>query len=318
MALAEKLVKQQFTISPERYASKVRWMAAIYFILNLVSIIVMITVLWRGQFFVTLSQRTNVETLTLLIIFVLALYYLLTTFKGFVGALRILWLNSPFMGEDRERRKHQAIPAGGEPKYVCLDRAIRRQGRPDEPIRWDVADEAGKLGELELDGVRLTYYPLKQGMDDSIFEFVVDQIEKALWKRVPDAQIEITQWATINGDQASQYLSMVRALDTLGRQTGSGPVWPGLEIDEEDIRDIGRELSRLVPILRNEAHLPTLEYEVSYNIPVLPEPLGLLRLTRRDNRADPIISMGCASSVMLFVLLLLVFFILLPPWVPSR
>jgi hypothetical protein len=318
MALAERLVKQQLTITPERYANKVRWTAATYFILNLVSVIIMVTIIWRGQFFVTLSQRSNVETLALLIVFVLALYYVLTTFKGFVGALRILWLNSPFIRGDRERIKHQAIPVGSTPIYVCLDRAIRRQDRPDEPIRWDVADEAGKLGELELDGVKFTYYPLKDGMDNSIFEFMTDQLERVLWKRTPDTQIEIAHWASINGDQASQYLSMVQALDTLGRRTGGGPVWPSHEIDEQDIQEIGAELTKLVPTLRNEAHLPKLEYEVSYNIPVLPEPLGLLRLTRRDNRADPIVSMGCASFVMLFVLLLLVFFIFLPPWVPSK
>jgi hypothetical protein len=56
---------------------------------------------------------------------------------------------------------------------------------------------------------------------------------------------------------------------------------------------------------------------VEYNVPILPEPLGMVRLTRRENRADPLISMGCASIVMLFVMAVLTFIILLPPWVPS-
>ena len=81
---------------------------------------------------------------------------------------------------------------------------------------------------------------------------------------------------------------------------------------------IQQEIRKLLPALRNEAHLPKLEYEVNYNVPVLPEPLAMLQLTRRENRADPIVTMGCASIVMFFVLLVLVFFILLPPWVPSK
>ena len=318
MALAEQLVKQTATKTPENYASKVRWTALIYFVLNAVSVVIIIAIVWRVQFFVTLSQRSNVETLTLLIIFILALYYLLSSFKGFVGALRILWLNTGG-GRDKERRKHDAIPTGGAPKYVTFDKAIRLEGKPNETIIWQVADEAGKLGELEIDGVKATYYPIKDGMDDSVFEFLADQIQKALEKRTPDANLQITQWSTINEDQASAYHSMVQAFQNIENQLGNkGPVWPTGEIGQEDFEAIQQEIRRLVPALRNEAHLPKLEYEVSYNVPVLPEPLAMLQLTRKENRADPIVTMGCASIVMFFVLLVLVFFILLPPWVPSK
>src|SRR5689334_8234194 len=95
MALAEKIIKEHVTRDPQRYAARVRWMAAIYISLNLISIAIIVAITWRVRFFITLTQRSNVETLTLAIIFVLAVYYLASTFRGFIGSIRMLWLNLP-------------------------------------------------------------------------------------------------------------------------------------------------------------------------------------------------------------------------------
>src|SRR5207248_5483233 len=92
MALAESLVKERFTTNPQRYASRVRWLALIYSALNLLSFGIMIAIAWRVQFFVSLTQRSNVETLVLAIIFILALYYPITSFGGLIGAIRMAWL----------------------------------------------------------------------------------------------------------------------------------------------------------------------------------------------------------------------------------
>src|SRR5215216_7877325 len=110
MSVAEKFIKEYAHRTPESYATRVRWNAVIYVVLNVISVAIATTIIWRVQFFVTLTQRSNVETLVLAIIFVLAIYYIFTTFRGFVGALQILWLNAP-LGEARnkENRKHQAI-----------------------------------------------------------------------------------------------------------------------------------------------------------------------------------------------------------------
>src|SRR5262245_61142016 len=170
MSVAEKVVKERVHRSPETYATRVRWNAVIYFVLNLLSVAIAVTIVWRVKFFVTLAQRSNIETLVLAIIFVLAIYYIITTFKGFLGALRILWLNVP-VGDARnkENRKHRAVKTGGTTKYVCFDTAIVLQGKPHEPIKWEVGDRAGKLGDLEVEGVKATYYPIKDGINDSIF-----------------------------------------------------------------------------------------------------------------------------------------------------
>jgi hypothetical protein len=316
MALAEKAIKEVVTRTAPRYDARVRGLAAIYVFLNLVSIAIIVTIVWRGQFFVTLSQRSNIETLTLAIVLVLAVYYVATTFSGFVGAIRILVLNAGDL--NREDRKHRAMRPGTESKYVTFDQEIRLQGKPDQNLTWEVSDEAGKLGDLEIDGVKVTFYPQKDGISDTFFEFFADQIEDALKKRDLEASVQITQWSSIDEDQASSFYSMAKAFRHLERHLGTKePLWPTGEITQEEVDEIGRRIRELVPTLRSESFLPHVNYAVEYNVPILPEPLGMVRLTRKENRADPLISMGCASIIMLFVMALLTFIILLPPWVPS-
>ena len=339
MALAEKLIKEHVTRTPERYASRVRWMAVIYIALNVLSLTIIVVILWRVQFFIALAQRSNVETLVLVIVMVLAIYYIVSTFRGLIGAVRMAWLNLPKLGaqdaeaiEKVERRKHAALSSSREPKSAYFDLAVRLAGRPEETIKWEVGDGAGKLGQLEVDGVEIKYYPLKDGMNASIFEFVTDQIEEAVRKRDAQAKLQITQWSTIDEDQAAAYHRMVQAFQNLERVLAqgnvkgkkgeesepAGRVWPSVEITQEDVDEIGGEIRKLVPTLRSESLLPDVEYEVEWTIPVLPEPLGFMQLTRRENRADAVVTMGCAMFVMLAVLLIVLLFIIWPPWVPSK
>jgi hypothetical protein len=323
VALAEKAIKEVVAKTPERYAARVRWMAAIYVLLDLISIAIIVTIIWRFRFFVTLAQRSNVETLVIAITFILAVYYLATTFKGFIGALRVIGFNLPLLWtkerERVERRKHTALPPGKASKSAYFDQAIVMEGKPDEPIKFEVGDEAGKLGELEIDGVEVTFYPLKDGMNDSLFEFVADQIQEAMQKRDKEAKLQITQWSTIDEDTASAYHRTVQAFQSLGRQLGAnGYTWPTEEISQEDVDQIQAKIRTLVPALRNESLLPDVEYQVEYRVPILPEPLAFMQLSRRENRVDPAITMGYAMIIMLVVMLLLTFMILWPPWVPSR
>ncbi|MBF6612237.1 MAG: hypothetical protein IVW55_03835 [Chloroflexi bacterium] len=325
MSLSEDVIREQVIERPGRYASRVRWIAVIYFVLNIISLVIIAIIAWKIRFFITLAQRSNVETLTIAIIFVLALYYLVATFRGFVGALRILWLNSPALmartDKDRqavERRKHSALKIGGDSKAVYLDKAVCVEGKEGEPIIWQVGDDAGKLGELALDGVRVTYYPLKEGMSNSLFEYLASQVEQAMQKRDLEAKLQITQWSSIDADEASAYYSMVQAFRNLEKQLDKGVVWPTVTITQEDVAGVQEKIRDLTPALRNESFLPDLEFAVEYNVPVIPEPLGFVRLTRNDNRADPVFTMGCAVSAMLIVMLVLTLFILLPPWLPSK
>lgn len=322
MSLAEKFVKEHATSTPERYASRVRWLAIIYVALNLISLVIMALVAWRVQFFITIAQRSNIETLTLAIIFVLALFYLISTFKGFVGALRVTWLNLPGLWtRDKSKiewRKHNALRTGGEPRAAYFDQSVARKDKPVEPVIWQVSDDTAKLGELELTGVEIKYHPLKDGIGNSILEFMGDKIEECLKRRDPRASLQIVQWAAIDDDQTAMYHSTVQAFQNLERQLDKGHIWPCVEITQEDVDYIQGEIRKLVPSLRNEALLPDVEYAVEYNVPILPEPLGFMKLTRNESRADPLVTMGCAGFVMLFLMAILLLFIFFPPWLPSK
>jgi hypothetical protein len=329
MALSEELVKDKLTPSAGRYAGRVRWLAIVYIALNLLSRVLIVAIAWRVQFFITLAQRSNVETLVLAIIFVLGAYYLVSTFRGFVGALRMAWLNMPLLWartpEARARIEHNkqdALRPPDKPNSAFFDQAVRLKGKPDEPIRWRVGDSVGEMGELELDGVRATYNPRRGGINNSVFEFISDQIENGLRQRGIQIDLQIVRWGSINVDEAASYYSTVRAFQSLERnmrQDGSvSALWPTVEIEQADVDRIQAELDKLVPVLRNESLLPNLEYEVEWSVPILPEPLGFMQLKRHENRADPVFTMGCATLIVLVILSAIVLFIIFPPWVPSK
>ena len=50
---------------PAHYAKRVRWLAVVHVTLFVASLAGISLLIWRGEFFVTLSQRSNVETLTI-------------------------------------------------------------------------------------------------------------------------------------------------------------------------------------------------------------------------------------------------------------
>ena len=63
--------------------------------------------------------------------------------------------------------------------------------------------------------------------------------------------------------------------------------------------------------------MPDWEYAGEHKLPIIPEPLGLVSLSRSERRVDPVASMGCAVVVVLGTVLILAAFILFPPWVPG-
>src|SRR5690348_12819965 len=123
MSLTEHISREQMAHTAGQYKRRVQWLAAIYVLLDLISIAIIVILAWRIQYLVIITQRTNIETLTLAILFVLAAYYLVSTFGGFIGALRMFWYNLPALWtrdsgslEQVERRKQQAMKPAGKPK----------------------------------------------------------------------------------------------------------------------------------------------------------------------------------------------------------
>jgi hypothetical protein len=351
VSLTEDLVRK-ISQTEHQYRRRVNMMAGIYVLLNITAIISVVIIIWYYKFFITVAQRSNMETLTLAIIIVLFSYLVVTTFGGVIGACKMLFYNLPLGGgaetpkqdgnnkqdgkltqdpgeEEKsglppgrrkiEERKQAALkPGKDEVSKAYFNIALEAEDKPDEPIRIPVEDEAGKLGEMIIDGAEARFEAEKRGISNTIFEYLLNQIQDCLRERDPELDMQIVAWSTIDDEKASQYRSQVQAFRTLAAQLEKGPIWPTCNLTRGNIAYIRTRLREIVPYLRNEAFLPDVEYQAEYSLPIIPEPLGFVSLRRTEQRADPVATMGCASLVTLGVMALLILFIFFPPWLPSK
>src|SRR5438045_3959420 len=111
--LAERVISEPGADSPRSYARRVRRLALAYLVLFLASLAGIALLAWKGQFFVTLTQRSNVETLILAFLLVFFAYLAVLAAPGAWGALRLASFAAlPYLGRDRadvERRKARAV-----------------------------------------------------------------------------------------------------------------------------------------------------------------------------------------------------------------
>jgi hypothetical protein len=345
VSLTEDLVRK-ISQTEHQYRRRVNMMAGIYVLLNVTAIISIVIIIWYYKLFITVAQRSNMETLTLAIIIVLFSYLVVTTFGGVIGACKMLFYNLPWGGggetprqdgkskQDPGKEEQTGLPPGQrkieERKQAALKSskkevskayfniALEAEDKPDEPIRIPVADEAGKLGEMVIDGAEARFEATKRGISNTIFEYLLNQIQDCLHERDPEVDLQIVAWSTIDDEASSQYRSQVQAFRTLAGQLQKGPIWPTCYLTQGNIAYIRTRLREIVPYLRNEAFLPDVEYQAEYSLPIIPEPLGFISLKRTEQRADPVATMGCASLVTLGVMALLILFIFFPPWLPSK
>lgn len=322
MSISQQFVREQGTQSVPEYRKRVYRLAAVYLGIVATALASIILIIWHGKFFVTLSQRSNVETLTLAFIIVLFAYLTVVSAPGAWGAAKLVAFNLPaWVGGDRdavERRKQRALkPKEGDPSAVFLNCLVGLAGQPDEPVRIPLRDATGSLGTLVVDGPHMYHEEAVQSGSNSIFAYFEQRMQQLVRQRDPDARVQIVQWATIDDEQAHQYESMVTFSRNLARHLGTGPLWPHVELTPDDIETLKDEGSELCPILRSEALLPDLEYEAEHRLPIIPEPLGFIALSRQERRADPVAAMGCALIIAVVILALLLVLIVFPPWVPS-
>jgi hypothetical protein len=298
-------------------------MAAIYSAIVVAGLAAIVLIVVWGKLFITLAQRSNVETLTLAFILVLFAYLVAICAPGAWGTAKIIYYSAPaWLGRDRaavEARKQAAVMfKRGQPDAVYLNLRICPQGRPHDRVEIPLRDAAGSLGTIMIDGVKMWHEQGAMHSSNSLFAFMKQRIEQLVQARDPRAQVDIVQWATINDEPGLQYESLVTFSRNLERQLKTEPLWPLVELTEQDLATLAREGAELCPILRNETHLPDLEYEAQHTLPIIPEPLALVSLSRQEQRADPEASMGCALLVTVAILALLIVFIFFPPWVPGK
>jgi hypothetical protein len=323
MHIGQKAVREQGTRSVGDYRARVYKLAAIYLAIVVTASVAIGIVVFKGKFFVTLTQRSNVETLTLAFIILLFAYTGVVSGPGALGALKIVYYNLPaWLGRDQaavERRKQAALRRStGEAPTAYLNCLVRAEGRGDEPITIALRDSAGELGAIRIDGARMTHEEPCQDGSNSLFAYFEQRICRLCRERDPEASVQIVQWTAIDDEQALQYGSLVRFSVNLERHLGAGPLWPTVSLVARDLERLTEEGTLLCPILRDEAHLPDLEYEAEHRLPIIPEPLAFVSLSRKERRADPLASMGCALLVALSILALLLLFIVFPPWVPGK
>lgn len=320
--LARTAIREPGVEGPRYYARRVHRLAVFYTGLFVASLVGIALLIWRAQFFVALTQRSNVETLVLAFFLVFFAYVAVLSAPGALGAARIArFAVLRRLGRDPasvERLKQAALgPPGPTSAAVALNVVVAQEGQTGESFTLTVADEHGSLGTLEVRGAEIRLREAPRHGSNSLLAFAAYQIQAVLRERGVEAELDVVEWKTLDDETTLQYLSLVRFAVNLERTLGVPPLWPKVVLTAADCAEIERRLRAICGAVRNELFLPRWEYAGEHKLPIIPEPLGLLTLSRYEKRVDPEASMGCAFLVILACVAVLALLIKFPPWVPG-
>lgn len=312
-------VREPDVRDPRHYRRRVRLLACVYIGVFSVSMAGLVTVALNGRFFVTMAQRTNVETLTLAFLLILFAYLSALSARGVVGALRASWfwlralLASDKIAVERDKVRALGLPARGP--MVAMNVVVEKEMHGGERFELRIADEAGTMGSICIDGARWTHCNAYNKGSNEVFPFLAQQIAALLG--LDEDALDVVHWGTLDAESMAQYLGQVIALNRIGQMVGKETVWPRVTITDAHCAELERRLSQICGALRDEAFLPHWEYEGEHKIPIIPEPLGIISLSRSERRVDPLPSMTAALIVVSAVLAFAVWFLMEPPWVPG-
>jgi hypothetical protein len=321
--LEQAVIREPGAESAHDYRQRVHRLAAAYVVLFVGSAIGVALLVWQGRLFVSLTQHSNVETLTLAFLMIFFLYLIVLSTPGALGALRIAYYDAllPRLGtsaEEVERRKHAALgPPRNGPPTAALNVILERNGQPGETFCLPVGDAVGEMGEISVDAAGVTHLPKRRDGSNDVLAFFVHQVNRALKQRGERAEVDVVAWQKIDDEATQQYLSTVHFACRLERHLKADELWPKLILTEVDLKEVERRLAAVCPALRSEGFLPDWEYAAEHKLPLVPEPLGLISLSRSERRADPFASMGCAAIVVVGTVAVLALFVFFPPWVPG-
>lgn len=245
-------------------------------------------------------------------------YYVATTWRGALGALRLVYYHLPG-ATNAEARKHAALsPATRPDNRAYFNLAFEAAEQPAQPIRLPIADDNGMLAELILDGVEARLVATKQGLSNSLFVYVAQQLEDRLQAQGVTEAIQIVAWSRVDEEAAATYQSRFQAFRALAAWIGKGPIWPTQRLSRADLTWLETRLRHLTPTLRDECFLPNVAYGAAYSIPIIPEPLGFIILRRTEQRADAVAALGCAALGLMVITSVLILIVVFPLWIPSR
>ena len=320
--IEEAAIREPGAQSAPEFARRVRRLALFYVLIFVGAVVGIALIIWKAQLFVTLAQRSNVETLTIAFVFVFFAYLAAISAPGALGVARLLYYELPArLGRDRdavERRKWEALgPAGQDPPRAALNRVVELEGHPCEAFELGVADHIGRMGVLRVDGAEIMHAEARQDGSNTLLGYFVHQVGDVLGARGVQANLDVVEWRRIDDEATEEYLGMVRFARNLERHLRADELWPKVRLTDADCAELERRLALVCPALRNESFLPHWEYAGEHKLPLIPEPLGLVSLSRSERRVDPEASLGCAVLVVVAAVAVLLLFIKFPPWVPG-
>ncbi|HEY0252043.1 MAG TPA: hypothetical protein VGC41_10975 [Kofleriaceae bacterium] len=292
--------------TPAHYHRRVTLLALLHPALFLVSTLGVVLLVWRGEFFITLAQRSNVETLTIAFCILFFAYFGLIAMSGAWGAVKVFVYR--LRGEAAKQRA-LGKPANGD--AVALDTVVLLEGT-DGPWDLEIADSAGSLGVLHFDGVTICHRSAVGGGSNTMFGYIEDKLARMLGR-----DLAIVEWSSTSDDDFRRYRTTTQGISAIGDKLGIQAL-PTLTLTLAQRDELRAELTALCPALRDEAFLPDWEFEGEHKLPIIPEPLGIISLSRSEKRVDPLATLTSAFVVITLLVATTCFFLARPPWLPGR
>jgi len=315
-AIAHAALRAPGVSDAAHYHRRVVWLAVVHPALFLCALAGIAVLVWKGELFVTLAQRSNVETLTIAFFLLFFGYFAVVTAPGALGGARIVWFRMLALasrdGARVAQRRQAALGRPADGTSAAFDKAIELASAPGTPWEVEIRDDLGSLGHLRFDGVRVTHTAAFRGGSNTLLGYVEDHL-----RELTGMQVTIVQWGSTDEEGLLGYAANADALRALGAKLGAR-VWPTVAVSDEARDALEHALAALAPALREEAFLPDWEFEGEHKLPIIPEPLGIISLSRSERRVDPLSSLTAALAVVLVVLGLLCYFIARPPWIPGH
>jgi hypothetical protein len=316
--LGRAAVREPDVSDARHFRRRVRWLAVTHPLLCASSLTGLVLLCWRGRFFVTLSQRSNVETLTIAFLLLFFAYLTALSLRGAVGGVRVclFWVRASLArdAEALERKKLALLGERGPGPAAALNKIVERADRPGEPFELAVRDDLGSMGRLRVDGARVDHVDAFCDGSNSLLPYFARKV--ADLTGTSPRELDVVHWRSTEDEALLQYVAGVDAMRALGRRL-EAPLWPTLTLSPAQCEVLERELGALCPALRDEAFLPDWEFQGQHKLPIIPEPLGIISLSKSERRVDPLSSLTSALVVVLVVLALITFFLVRPPWVPG-
>jgi hypothetical protein len=301
---------------PRTLRRRTNWLVAIHLVLAFTATGVLVLVVWRIRLLITLSQRSNVETLVIAFVVIFLAYILITTAPATIGALRLLGYRAT--GTDRAQRRLQrkAQSDKKETKRSHMNVAVHGPGGRDVVI--PIQDRFGKVCDIRLHLTEIAFEDAPKELTHSVLQLVVEALGKFGKLEGTDHQPKVVYWDSIDESTSEAYASQVEAFSHLEKAIGKDVLWPQVRIDREGIERVEEVLRQAAPSIRENLLLPDIEYSANFTIPIVPEPFAFMQLSRRMEHADAVASMGCATMVALVIFAVLAWIVVNPPWVPGK